>query len=305
MKRLIAAVIALAMMIAMTACSEESLGGGDVSSAADSSSVSDSSSEKETTTTTTSASTTTTTTTSATSSETQTKSSSNTDTKTETTPAPAPAAVGVSLITVAEKQFGAKVLTYTGDPQKAFASSASADAGCFRLCGDVKTSKLFDPFDDIIDDVKHVAAVKADSQVFVEFQSFEYEAEGTGRRDSTIDGYVTAVNFNCKDEAEAKKLFPLVFTNEMKSQLITDNDVKKTYFGADCAIATIRDETGLNEMTYAYYRVGNNVLGTCMCSFGDFDGAKPINYTKKIDYKADLDKLCKAFGVQVLPSSIK
>ena len=305
MKRIIAAVLSLVMAISMAACSESAMSGvdssaADSSSVADSSSSADSSSGTETTTTTMTTTTTTTTTTGETTSSTAAKGRDTTTTKDT---APPPASVGLDLNTVAKQTFGAKQVTYTGDPQKAFASSASADAGTFQLYADVKTSELFDPFDDIVDDQKHVAAVKADSQVFIEFQSFEYEYDG--RKDSTIDGYVTAVNFNCKDEAEAKKLFPLVFTNEMKSQLITDKDVKKTYFGDDCAIAVMIDESGLNELIYAYYRIGNNVIGTAMCSIGDFEGAKPINYTKKFDYKADLDKLCKAFGAQKLPSSVK
>ena len=36
-----------------------------------------------------------------------------------------------------------------------------------------------------------------------------------------------------------------------------------------------------------------------------FGTGKPINYTKKADYSADLDKLCKAFGAKKLPTSVK
>ena len=78
------------------------------------------------------------------------------------------------------KNFAAQEITYSGDPQKAFAQTAAEPAGTFSIFADVKTNQLFDPFDDLIEDERHIATVKADSQVFIEFQSFAYEDEAIG-----------------------------------------------------------------------------------------------------------------------------
>ena len=113
------------------------------------------------------------------------------------------------------------------------------------------------------------------------------------------------MNFNCKDEAEAKNVYSKVFTNDMKTQLIMDNDITQSYFGTDCAVAVYKDTESSTELTYAYYRVGNNVLAVSQCTFDlASEGVKPINYKKQFDYKAELDKLCKAFGAAKLPSSV-
>ncbi len=296
MKKLIAAALALTMILSMAACSEKTDSSSDASSVTESSSAPDSSSTTETTTTTTSATTTTT--------QASSESPEKTEKETTTTPntEPPQPSVGIDLKTVAVKNFAAQEITYSGDPQKAFAQTAAEPAGTFSIFADVKTNQLFDPFDDLIEDERHIATVKADSQVFIEFQSFEYEDEG--HRDTTIDGYVEAVCFNCKDEEEAKKLFSLVFSDSMKNEMTMDKDVKKYDIGTDHAISCMGDDEA--EMHIAYYRVGNNVIAAAQCTF-DLAAARvtPLNYTKKYDYKQDLDKLCKAFGAAKLPSSVK
>ena len=296
MKKLIAAALALTMILSMAACSEKTDSSSDASSVTESSSAPDSSSTTETTTTTTSATTTTT--------QTSSESPEKTEKETTTTPntEPPQPSVGIDLKTVAVKNFAAQEITYSGDPQKAFAQTAAEPAGTFSIFADVKTNQLFDPFDDLIEDERHIATVKADSQVFIEFQSFEYDYDG--ERDTTIDGYIDAVCFNCKDEAEAKKVFALVFTQDMKNEITTDKDVTKYDFGTDHAIAHYVAEEG--NMTMAYYRIGNNVIAAEQCTFDLVsEGITPLNYTKKFNYGADLDKLCKAFGAAKLPSTVR
>lgn len=308
MKKIIAALLALTMVVSMAACSESSRGGQDTSSLSDStSSLSDSSSSSvndssETTTTTSSSSSSSAAGSDSSAADPSSQSGGKQTTTVATGTTPPPAAVGIDLKTIAKQIFGAQELTYSGDPEDAFEETADGPAGVYKLYADIKTNKLFDPFDDILDDEGRIAAVKADSQVFVEFNSFEFDNDGD--IDSTVDGFLAVTAFNCKDEAQAKQVYSLVFTQDLKDTIAKDNDVTAKEITNDYAIG-VYDEHG-DTMIVAYYRVGNNVLAAQIYDMqSEVKELKPAGYTKKLDYRAELDKLCKAYGVSKLPSAVK
>lgn len=318
MKKLVAFILAVACVTAcFAACSESSSSDIGSSSANDSSlsssgldsSVIDDSSESQTTTTTTSETTTTTTseattTTTTTASETTTSSQSVTTKNT----APAPVPVGSDLKTVATTVFNAKEIKCGSKPKSDFIKASDNGPGVYSMYADIKTADLFDPFDDLYlnSSQKALEAAKADVQVFFHGTGVELEQtkeNGEVKKTKSTDGYIFAMNFNCKDEAEAKKVYSLVMTEEMKKNVLTDADKPVYEFGADYAMAYVT-ENGLTTMM-CYYRIGNNVFAAGMYDVMDFRGAKPLNYTKQLDYWNELDKLCKAFGAAKLPSSIK
>lgn len=315
MKKILSFILAVVCVAGcFTACTESSstdINGSSVSesSSSDASSESSSadSSDTQTTTTTTSETTTSeTTTTTTTASEPQTTTTtSSADTK---APAPVPVPVNTDLKTVATTLFKAQTLSYTESPGKAFDKATEKGPGVYSLFADIKTKEMFDPFDDLYlsSSQKALEAAKADAQVFFYGTDVRVEytdSDGNKKEEESTDGYIFAINFKCKDEAEAKKVYSIVFTEEMKNHALNDADKPAFDFGTDHAIATSYDD-GL-KVTMSYYRLGNNVLAAGMYEVTDFKKYKPVNYKKMINYTADLDKLCSAFGAAKLPSSVK
>jgi hypothetical protein len=216
--------------------------------------------------------------------------------------------VGIDLVTVTKSLFKAQELKITGDPDDAFMDATDKGPGLYSLCAKVKTSELFDPYDDLFlsSEKKALEAANPDAQLFFYGPAIEVEhktSSGKVQKSKSTDGYIFAMNFNCKDEAQAKKVYSHLFTEDMKKTAMSDSDKPAYDFGTDHAIATVAENRLV--MTMCYYRLGNNVLAAGMYKVTGFGTGKPINYTKKADYSADLDKLCKAFGAKKLPSSVK
>ena len=301
MKKFLAMVLALTMVLSMAACSE-------------SSSVSDSSATDTGSTSGTDSSSQTTTTAAATTTDSEYSydpeiepDSSGTETETTTTRdnTPPPAPVGIDLKAAAKSVFNAKELKIENDAEKTFRDACDKGSGVYSFVADMKTSELFDPFDDLYmsSSQKAMEALKPDVQAFVHANVYDIVEEG--QPTSSADGMIYALNFNCKDEAEAKAMYALVFTEEMKENAKTDADKPVYDFGTDHAIIRMNDQ-GEN-ITMCYYRIGNNVLAAISRTVGeeDFKQLSPKNYDKQEDYVGMLDKLCKAFGAEKLPSSLK
>lgn len=317
MKKFLAMVLAMAMVLSMAACAESSGGGNDStrtdsSSSADLSDTSESSSQSSS-----EAQTTTTATTSATATEdtgsssdpettgTQTSSSSGVDTTTTRDNTPPPAPVGIDLKAVSKSVMGAKELKITANAEKTFSEACDKGAGEYSLVADLKTAELFDPFDDLYlsSNQKALEAAKPDVQAFIYANVYDVVYEDGPSTDG--DGMIYALGFNCKDEAEAKKVYSLVLTEEMKENAKTDADKPAYDFGTDHGIVKLSD-SGEN-ITMCYYRIGNNVLAAAKMTVdeAEFKKLQPKNYTKQADYDAKLDNICKAFGAAKLPSSLK
>lgn len=318
-QRLAVLLTALAMCLSMAACSESS--SSDAQSDTESSSLvnsetqtesSESEKDTETTTTTSETETTTTTTTSATTSETTTTQQTTTSAQQSTSVSrtePVPT-VGTDLKKIVSGLYTVTDLSQkvaaAEDPEDVFSDTASAP-GAYALFSEMKTAQLIDPFDELLSDEKRIASAKADAQVFIILNEFEYKEESTGintETDLSADGAMFAVGFNCADENEAKELFKLVVTDDMKNQISTDNDSPKYAFGDDYAIG--KNARDGDSYCFCYYRIGNNVYALAYYDFDITKEAVPVdpNYKKPLNYAAELDKLCKAIGAAKLPSAV-
>ena len=280
MKKVLAIVLAAIMVLSMASCN-------DSSSTADSSKK-DSETQNL-----------------ASSSDTDSSSKSETTSTAENDAAP-PESVGTDLKEVAQSVLNAKLIDISRDPENLFRAACDKGAGEYSIVPAIKTSKLFDPFDDLYMSSSQQAmeSAKPYAQIYVYSNSYDVVEEDQPTTES--DGMVYALSFNCKDEDEAKQLYSLVFTEEMKQNALTDEDKPVYDFGTDHAIIKFKDHYGEN-VAFCYYRAGNNVLAAAEYTVEEtvFKELDPKNYTKQADYDGLLDKLCKAFGAEKLPSSLK
>ena len=309
----IALLLAFAMMAA--SCSENS--SSDTGSAAPiftSSSEADSSSQSETTTTTTKKTTTTTTTTKETTTteasydpemtgDVTTKKTAKASVTADKTP-PA-AVVGKDLksyisslhatVDLSDRIIGSE------EPRTTFQQSIMTP-GKHCIVSNMKTKELCDPFNDLLPNEAKakIAAVKPDAQVFMLTQTFEYnKTSSTGGANKTnktgADGALFGVAFNCANAQEAQKIYSMIMTDDIKRD--ASNSEYHTEFASNYAIIKAPDYS----VGMCFYVVGNNVF-----AFADYDISETVQYAtdknfKKLDYSAEMNKICKAIGAPKMP----
>ena len=305
----IALLLAFAMMAA--SCSENS--SSDTGSAAPiftSSSEADSSSQSETTTTTKKTTTTTTTTKETTTTEASydpemtgdvtTKKTAKTSVTADKTP---PAAiVGKDLkayisslhatVDLSDRIIGSE------EPRTTFQQPLMTP-GKHCIVSNMKTKELCDPFSDLLPNEAKakIAAVKPDAQVFMLTQTFEYnKAPSAGGANKTgADGALFGVAFNCANAQEAQKIYSMIMTDDIKKD--ASNSEYHTEFASNYAIIKAPDYG----VGMCFYVIGNNVF-----AFADYDISETVQYAtdknfKKLDYSAEMNKICKAIGAPKMP----
>ena len=297
MKKILTAILSIVMTLSFAACSESS--SADVSSSQSSSSSekeAESSSQNDESST-------------ADSSAAEKQTTAVTTTKapetTTTSSLPEPAASASGLKSASSETFSAQELTISGSPEKCFEDAVNK-AGIVSLTASIKTKDIFSPFDDLLVDVNSVAAAKPDADLFIYAQAFEAAnvVGGNSEVSYLADGAVFGIGFSCKDEAEAKALFSKVCTSEMRNTNPTDDVAFKKYEDADTLIYTGKSPNSIDAASMCYYRIGNNIYALASMD-QEVKASELKNYSKTITYSTELDKLCKAVGAKVLPSSVK
>lgn len=169
-------------------------------------------------------------------------------------------------------------------------------AGKVCYTASMKTIDHFDPFDDLTVSIGAIAKLCENSEIFMLTRVYEIKNAGSMFDN---DGFVTAIAFPCKDEATAKNLFKLMFSDDIKKQMANMTEKYGGFNGESTDTYGIYNMN--NEEFVGYYLVGDTVYCVgCTDLRGDFedelaDGSK---YKSEIDYPAELEKLCNAVGVK-------
>ena len=77
--------------------------------------------------------------------------------------------------------------------------------GVLNVCASIKTEDLFDPFDDLLDDISMIAKKHPNTQDFILTELFEKEEYGKKIVDT--NGFIFGLAFGCKDDKEGKELY--------------------------------------------------------------------------------------------------
>ena len=298
MKKIIAMIIASALILSMAGCensssaAETSSQGDSSSSLSDSSKTGGDSSQEKTTTTTTAA-----TTTSATSQTTK-------STAATTAPQPLPA-TAKDLVKITKELYGSEeIVAESKDMDDAFEKYFTSNEGKHSASGRLKTIDIFSPFDDQLSHIDYISIAKDTASIFMIGNSVRFkddDSENKNETDIDMDGAVMAIVFNCADAAEAKKVYGCVMNEDFEKDL---EGAKKEGMLVEKTADHVMAATPGREMYMCYYLSGSDVIVLAMYDMG-LQGQTPVGpYTKQYDYKAEADKLAKALGVK-LPSTLK
>ena len=193
-----------------------------------------------------------------------------------------------------------KAKEYPADQFAGALESASEISGRFAICGDIIVKEMFSPFNDLFSGIDELAAKMPYAEGFIIENVYSFTNDGDEYTDSDVG--LWGVGFSCKDEAEAKDVFKLSFSEVMEESLRESENEDEIKGNLKYLIESDRVLLNLaNYEYYAYYRVGKAVyvLGTYINDEADISSVKD-----PIDYKSELERFCKGLGV-LSPTSLK
>ena len=169
--------------------------------------------------------------------------------------------------------------------------------GVLNVCASIKTEDLFDPFDDLLDDISMIAKKYPNTQDFILTELFEKEEYGKKIVDT--NGFIFGLAFGCKDDKEGKELYDLIVDDEIRTGLSPDDKDYAFEFDdkedSNMLIAQKEDS-----IYFLYLRKGSSVYIIAYYKIEDL----PEGVTTKYDYVKEFEKLCAKLGVKS-PTELK